>query len=77
MPLFEYKCSNCNKIFEEFVRSEINVINVKCPYCGSRDFKKLMSTYAAFNSSLAKSDYYDDNFPSGSTGGCDNGNCAV
>lgn len=32
MPFFEYKCPNCGKIFEEYVKKYDE--EVKCPFCG-------------------------------------------
>ncbi len=42
MPIYEFRCKGCKKIFEEFVRSKDYKIN--CPYCNSQDVDKLIST---------------------------------
>jgi len=48
MPLFEYRCSVCQEKFEELVSfSQSN--DVECPKCGSRDTKKLVSTFATIS----------------------------
>ncbi len=41
MPIFEYRCKNCKKIFEELVRNKEQVIT--CPECNKSDVEKLMS----------------------------------
>jgi len=42
MPIFEYKCSQCEKEFEKLVfAGEEN--NISCPECKSRDIVKKMS----------------------------------
>jgi putative FmdB family regulatory protein len=45
MPLFEYKCESCGKVFEELVsRSDQQV---PCPSCRSDNARKLISTFSA------------------------------
>lgn len=34
MPIYEYECNDCGKIFEEFVKMNHQGIT-ECPYCGS------------------------------------------
>ncbi len=48
MPIYEYRCRNCGKVFEILVRR--NDVPV-CPQCNSRDLKKLLSM---FNSHVGK-----------------------
>ena len=47
MPLFEFVCTDCNKPFEELVRSASVVDGVKCPACGSQEISKKISTFAS------------------------------
>ncbi|MDD4169590.1 MAG: zinc ribbon domain-containing protein [Desulfotomaculaceae bacterium] len=42
MPIFEYKCSQCEKIFEVLFLAGHDK-NVVCPDCGSSELKKLIS----------------------------------
>lgn len=44
MPIFEYKCNVCKANFEEFVRTQYDV--VLCPVCNTEDIKKLISPSA-------------------------------
>ncbi len=37
MPFFEYKCPECGKIFEEFVKKYDDQVN--CPECGKKAAK--------------------------------------
>lgn len=46
MPIFEYKCKNCQEKFEIF-RSSSNTDPVICPKCDSKDTTKLFSTFAS------------------------------
>ena len=42
MPIYEYKCKQCEDIFEYFhVSKEDN--NVACPKCNSKEVTKVMS----------------------------------
>jgi putative FmdB family regulatory protein len=43
MPLFEYRCRDCGKRFEEFVLGDARP---KCPGCESRKLQKLLSAFA-------------------------------
>ena len=53
MPIFEFKCSKCNHVFEEFVfSSNVDMSALECPECGEKNVRKLMS---AFSSSVGSS----------------------
>ena len=47
MPIFEFVCPECGKVFEELVRNAGQVSDVVCPDCGSGKVKKKISTIAA------------------------------
>jgi len=47
MPIFEYKCANCDHSFELLLRSKETP---ECPRCGSKKLVKLMSR---FNSNIS------------------------
>lgn len=42
MPIFEYKCSDCEKIFE-IIHLPGKDSDLKCRVCGSTNLKKLIS----------------------------------
>ena len=44
MPIFEYQCKKCGRLFEELVMS--THVKVKCPSCGSTALEKLISAFA-------------------------------
>ncbi len=46
MPIFEYNCTDCENIFEEFVMSS-KVGDVQCPKCKGVNTHKLFSTFAS------------------------------
>jgi putative FmdB family regulatory protein len=41
MPIFEYRCGDCEREFEAFVTSERRA---ECPACGGANLTKLLST---------------------------------
>jgi len=48
MPIFEYKCKTCGKIFEEFLfSSNTPSEEIKCPVCGQNEPEKLMSAFSS------------------------------
>lgn len=44
MPIFEYECAKCGRLFEELVMSPSQ--KVACPSCGSVKIDKLISAIA-------------------------------
>ncbi|MCH8125239.1 zinc ribbon domain-containing protein [candidate division KSB1 bacterium] len=46
MPIYEYKCVECQKEFEIFHTSS-GLDSVECPKCRSKETKKLFSTFAS------------------------------
>jgi putative FmdB family regulatory protein len=47
MPIFEFVCEQCEKPFEELVRSSSSLDGVVCPQCGSPQIKRKISTFAS------------------------------
>ncbi len=42
MPIYEYQCNQCGKVFEELIIGSSRE-DIKCPDCGLTDVKRLMS----------------------------------
>ncbi|MBN2008323.1 zinc ribbon domain-containing protein [candidate division KSB1 bacterium] len=47
MPIYEYKCANCNEVFDEFQSMGASNDNVKCPKCGALKPERLFSAFAS------------------------------
>lgn len=45
MPLFEFRCKQCDMEFEELCLSNRDVEQVSCPECQSGDVTKLLSVF--------------------------------
>lgn len=80
MPIFEYKCKDCNSTFELLTKANGNE-GIICPECHSSNNQKLFS---AFSTSAGSSSYSVDNCVSGNCniddttiGGCSNGMCGL
>ncbi len=67
MPMYEYKCQECGKKFEELIPSVKSEILPRCPLCGSDNTRKQFSTFAASVKSSSSAP------PSCATGGCGSG----
>jgi len=67
MPVFEYKCSDCETKFEVLHKSSVKQSDVSCPKCNSTKNKKLFSSFSSnFNSSSTSS-----------SGDCSTGQCKI
>ena len=44
MPLYEYRCSDCGRLFEKIVRSWSEAVD--CPSCSSATVEKQVSSFA-------------------------------
>ena len=48
MPIYEYRCDDCQVEFETLIRA---AEEPECPHCGTRELTKLMSAPAAHTAS--------------------------
>jgi len=44
MPLYQYKCNECSKEFEELRKMSEADREIECPSCGSKDVKRKLPT---------------------------------
>lgn len=70
MPLYDYKCAECETVFEELVRSSSEESELRCPKCGSAAVKRQISSFAMGTSSSA-----ERGASSSSISGCSGGSC--
>ena len=47
MPLYEYKCEECEGKFEALVSFKDADNSIECPHCGSKKTNRLLSTFCA------------------------------
>lgn len=43
MPIFEFKCNDCNQTFESLVLIASAVDTIRCKHCNSANIKKILS----------------------------------
>lgn len=67
MPIFEYKCVDCNNKFEILHKSSVKEQDIVCPDCNSSNNKKLFSAFSASVNSTG----------SISADSCSAGNCGI
>ena len=50
MPVFEFRCLDCNKKFSDLVGMTADSADIKCPHCGSSRSAKLVSRFQRYRS---------------------------
>lgn len=68
MPIYEYRCCNCENEFETLV--SVSAPHAQCPDCGSEQLTRELSAFASRTSGGD-----DGGFASGGGGGCCGGAC--
>jgi len=74
MPIYEFKCRHCGRVFEELCRMGSNGAGMRCPGCKGKRVQRLMSRFAARSSSRS-----GESAPVGGSkcAGCSSGSCAT
>jgi putative FmdB family regulatory protein len=70
MPLYEFVCKPCDKVFEVLFRSSTEKKRITCPDCGGRDVSKKFSSFGMRTAGESGSF-------KGSTGGGGCGTCSA
>jgi putative FmdB family regulatory protein len=70
MPIFDFRCKECNQVFERLVRSS-TAEAPECPQCGGQEVTRLVSLFAAQAPGAMQGPMQSR--PSG--GGCGRGGC--
>jgi len=71
MPIYEYRCNQCDREFSELFLNRKKVNKIRCKFCNSRDLTKILSSFsvhqteesrlASFNTSKKRGDdFYKD-----------------
>ncbi|MBM4394128.1 MAG: zinc ribbon domain-containing protein [Deltaproteobacteria bacterium] len=47
MPIYEFECRECRQRFDELVRNAADLVEAKCPACGSGEVRREVSAPAA------------------------------
>jgi putative FmdB family regulatory protein len=68
MPIYEYECKKCGKIFEVYQRLSEKGNDIKCPVCGAEKPVKRVSSFSSCGSGG-----YSPGFGSSGSGSCGGG----
>ncbi len=55
MPIYEYRCQKCEKVFEKYQKLDESGDSLKCPYCGEAKPEKILSSFSSSSSSCGNS----------------------
>lgn len=73
MPVYDYKCNECDSKYDIFHKSKENQEDIICPKCGSKNASKLMSAPSISMHSLGSPE-----MPACPSGGCcSGGSCGL
>jgi putative FmdB family regulatory protein len=54
LPIFEYRCKSCSRIYESLVMSSWGEKDLSCPYCGHGKRERLVSVVSVVRSPSQK-----------------------
>jgi putative FmdB family regulatory protein len=60
MPIYEYRCADCERVTSVFVRSASASVDPTCEHCGSKRLARLMSKVARLKTDTDVLDEYGD-----------------
>jgi len=55
MPIYEYRCRKCGKLFEKIQKVDEGGDSLKCPYCGGKKPEKVLSSFSSLKGSESSS----------------------
>ena len=55
MPIYEYRCQKCKKVFEKIQRVGEGGEDLACPHCGKKKVEKLVSGFSSKGSESSSS----------------------
>lgn len=75
MPVYEYRCGDCNKKFDLFTPQRMSTEGVICRTCHGSNVRKLVSTFASVGGGTGAEFSDGAAEPMGGGGGCCGGGC--
>ena len=66
MPIYEYRCNNCNKEFSQLFLNSKEVWNARCKFCNSINLTKLLSSFSIHQTEESRLGNFDTLKPRGS-----------
>ncbi|HVN49468.1 MAG TPA: zinc ribbon domain-containing protein [Bacteroidota bacterium] len=74
MPIYDYRCTKCETVYDVFHKGKEIQEDIVCPSCGSTEHKKLMSVPSV---QIHESSGSCSSAPSCESGGCCGGACGL
>ena len=65
MPIYEYRCNQCNREFSELFLTVEKVNKIRCKYCHSRSLTKLISPFQVHQTEESRVANFDTSKPKG------------
>ena len=65
MPIYEYRCNQCNQEFSELLLNLRQISKVRCRYCNSKDLTKLISSFSVHQTEESRLASFDTSKPKG------------
>lgn len=62
MPIYEYRCGECNRKFEQIVLRGRALEEAACPRCGSHAVERILSSFAMSGVTRKSEESFDDEF---------------
>lgn len=62
MPVYEYGCPDCEKVVSVLVRRMDGTPRPKCPNCGGRKLRRVISRFAFHQSLMSKLEQLDPKY---------------
>jgi putative FmdB family regulatory protein len=63
MPIYEYRCNNCNKEFSQLFLNSKEVGNARCKFCNSTNLTKLLSSFSVHQTEESRLGNFDTSKP--------------
>jgi putative FmdB family regulatory protein len=77
MPVYDYRCTECNSLYDVYHKGREIKEDVICPSCGSTHHKKMMSVPIVTMGSTSSSSDFSANPNCESGGCCGGGACSL
>jgi len=65
MPIYEYRCNECNREFSELFLNAEELNKIRCKYCHSRNLTKLLSSFRVHQTEESRLTNFDTSKPKG------------
>jgi putative FmdB family regulatory protein len=65
MPIYEYRCNQCNREFGQLFLNSREADNVRCKYCNGRSLRRLVSSFSVHQTEESRLASFDTSKPQG------------